>query len=77
LIKTPSYPLALIAPPPHTVGTGTWLTEEVAARRVCRFYDEKGVMLGFGVSPHDNAIRQELLGALGKSADAATSGKVD
>lgn len=75
LIKTPSYPLALIAPPPHAVGTGTWQTEEVAARRVCRFYDEKGVMLGFGVSPHDNTIRQELLGALGKSAEAAASDK--
>jgi rubredoxin-NAD+ reductase len=68
LIKTPSYPLALIAPPPHAVGTGSWQTEERDAKRICRFFDANGVMTGFGVSPHDNAVRQELLGALGKPA---------
>jgi rubredoxin-NAD+ reductase len=68
LIKTPSYPLALIAPPPHAVGSGSWQTEERDAKRICRFYDQNGVMIGFGVSPHDNAVRQELLGALGKPA---------
>lgn len=68
LIKTPSYPLALIAPPPHAVGSGTWHTEERDAKRICRFFDANGVMIGFGVSPHDNAVRQELLGTLGTSA---------
>ena len=73
LIKTPSYPLALIAPPPHTIGTGKWQTEERDARRICRFFDASGVMIGFGVSPHDNAVRQELMGALGKSAEQQAS----
>lgn len=72
LIKTPSYPLALIAPPPHTVAGGSWKTEPGETRCVCRFYDAEGVMIGFGVSPHDNAIRQELIGALGQPASAAT-----
>jgi rubredoxin-NAD+ reductase len=69
LIKTPSYPLALIAPPPHAVGNGSWQTEERDAKRICRFFDADGVMIGFGVSPHDNAVRQELMGALGKTAE--------
>jgi rubredoxin-NAD+ reductase len=69
LIKTPSYPLALVAPPPHAVGNGSWQTEERDAKRICRFFDADGVMIGFGVSPHDNAVRQELMGALGKTAE--------
>lgn len=68
LIKTPSYPLALIAPSPQAIGSGSWQTEERDAKRICRFFDANGVMIGFGVSPHDNAVRQELLGALGKPA---------
>jgi rubredoxin-NAD+ reductase len=73
LIKTPSFPVALIPPPPHAVGTGSWQSEHVGPRSITRFYDEHGVMLGFGVSPHDNAIRQELLASLGKTAEAAAA----
>src|SRR5690606_38429952 len=68
LIKTPSYPLALIAPAPHLVAEGKWQDEIVNGKTVCRFYEADGAMAGFGVSPHDNAIRQELLGALGKKS---------
>lgn len=68
LIKTPSYPLALIAPAPHLVAEGKWQDDVVNGKTVCRFYEAGGAMAGFGVSPHDNAIRQELLGALGKKA---------
>ncbi|WP_076592257.1 NAD(P)/FAD-dependent oxidoreductase [Herminiimonas arsenitoxidans] len=78
LIKTPSYPLALIPPAPHIVATGKWLDETTATgRNICRFYDADGLLAGFGVSPHDNAIRQELLAGLGQAvstkADTATS----
>ncbi len=70
LIKTPSYPLALIPPAPHIVAAGSWVDETTAtSRSICRFYDANGVMEGFGVSPHDNAIRQELLAALGQKAN--------
>ncbi|CAL60841.1 putative rubredoxin-NAD(+) reductase NorW-like [Herminiimonas arsenicoxydans] len=71
LIKTPSYPLALIPPMPQIVATGNWIGETTeTGRRICRFYDADGIMAGFGVSPHDNAIRQELLAALGQAASA-------
>lgn len=68
LIKTPSYPLALIAPAPHLVADGKWQDEIINGKTLSRFYEAAGTMAGFGVSPHDNAIRQELLGALGKKA---------
>jgi rubredoxin-NAD+ reductase len=69
LIKTPSYPLALIPPAPHIVASGSWTDEMTEnGRSICRFYDANGVLEGFGVSPHDNAIRQELLAALGQKA---------
>lgn len=69
LIKTPSFPLALIPPAPHIVADGSWADETTeTGRNICRFYDANGVLEGFGVSPHDNAIRQELLAALGQKA---------
>ncbi len=69
LIKTPSYPLALIPPAAHILATGTWSEETTeTGRTICRFYDANNVLEGFGVSPHDNAIRQELLAALGQKA---------
>jgi len=71
LIKTPSYPLALIAPLPHTVASGNWSVEVVDNRTICRFHDADGILTGFGTSPHDNAIRQTLLGELGKKPEAA------
>ena len=71
LIKTPSYPLALIAPHPQTVASGTWCVETADNRTICRFYDAEGVLTGFGTSPHDNTIRQTLLGELGKKAESA------
>lgn len=74
LIKTPSYPLALIAPAPHIVADGSWENETTeSGRSICRFYDVDGVMAGFCVSPHDNAIRQELLAGLGQKANTAAS----
>src|SRR5690606_12239097 len=71
LIKTPSYPLALIAPHPQTVASGTWCVETADNRTICRFYDAEGVLTGFGTSPHDNTRRQTLLGELGKKAASA------
>ncbi|RBA23049.1 NAD(P)/FAD-dependent oxidoreductase [Herminiimonas fonticola] len=69
LIKTPSFPLALIPPAPHIVATGRWLDETTeTGRSISRFYDANDVLEGFGVSPHDNAIRQELLAGLGQKA---------
>lgn len=74
LIKTPSYPLALIPPAPHIIASGNWQDEVTETGRcICRFYDAEGKLAGFGVSPHDNAIRQELLGGLGLPANTAAA----
>lgn len=65
IVKTPCYPLALVPPPLHAVTDGNWHAERNETRTVCRFYDAQGVMVGFGVSHQDAAVRAELLAALG------------
>ncbi|HZW12190.1 MAG TPA: FAD-dependent oxidoreductase, partial [Noviherbaspirillum sp.] len=62
VVKTPSFPLALVPPPVGTTAHGAWQDFQHGERLVCRFYDSAGVMTGFGVAPHEAAIRQELLG---------------
>src|SRR3569623_1803726 len=63
LVKTPSYPLALLPPVPGT--KGAWQVETDAARTICRHYDEQHIMTGFGLSHHEAALRQRLLADLG------------
>ncbi|SFC50023.1 FAD-dependent oxidoreductase [Collimonas sp. OK412] len=65
IVKTPSYPLALVPPPSHTVAAGRWETELDGATTICRFFDAQGVMVGFGVAPQEAKIRQALMAALG------------
>jgi rubredoxin-NAD+ reductase len=72
IVKTPSYPLALVPPPLHAVAGGSWQAEQNGARTICRFYDGAGIMCGFGVSPQEANIRAELLAALG-SANSGTA----
>jgi rubredoxin---NAD+ reductase len=67
LVKTPSCPLALIPPPVGLAKTGHWETENENGRTICRFYDAQGHMRGFGVTPHDAAVRQALLNELGST----------
>lgn len=63
IVKTPSYPLALV-PPPRMAGT--WQTTKQDERIICRFCDSEGVMHGFGIAPQETALRQSLLAELGK-----------
>ncbi|MFC3108665.1 FAD-dependent oxidoreductase [Undibacterium arcticum] len=70
LVKTPSYPLALVAPPQHAVAAGRWEHEQEGSRTISRFYDAQGVMQGFGVAPQESVVRQGLLAQLGKVAVA-------
>ncbi len=65
IVKTPCYPLALVPPPLHAIGTGCWHAETENHRTICRFYDAQGVMTGFGVAPQEAAVRQLLLAGLG------------
>ncbi|MFC5476119.1 FAD-dependent oxidoreductase [Paraherbaspirillum soli] len=68
IVKTPSYPLALVPPPPHTVADGRWETEQDGERTICRFFDAQGLMVGFGVAPQETKVRQALMAALGTAA---------
>ncbi len=71
IVKTPSFPLALV-PPPAGQNGGGWRDAQSGARIVCRYYDDAGVMLGFGVAPQESGVRQGLLAELGsKILDAA------
>lgn len=65
IVKTPSYPLALVPPPRHAIEGGRWETEQDGARTICRFVDAQGVMVGFGVAPQEAKVRQALLAELG------------
>ena len=71
IVKTPSYPIALVPPPLAAQAGGRWEDEQVDGRTICRFYDGAGVLVGFCVAPQDAAIRASLLGALGSPAAAA------
>jgi rubredoxin-NAD+ reductase len=68
IVKTPSYPLALVPPPQHAAATGYWEAEQNGVRTICRFYDGAGILCGFGVAPQEASIRAELLSALGTTA---------
>jgi rubredoxin-NAD+ reductase len=65
IVKTPSFPLALVPPPLKVAKSGQWQVERNDKQIICRFYDNEGEMVGFGVAPQEAAIRQQLLGELG------------
>ncbi len=66
VVKTPSCKLALLPPPPGTLGS--WSTVNEGERIVARFHDSAGVMRGFGLSQHTPALRSQLLSELGRAA---------
>lgn len=65
IVKTPSYPLALMPAPMALSASGTWRAIEHGGRTICRFHDGSGMLVGFGVAPHDASVRQQLLVELG------------
>jgi rubredoxin---NAD+ reductase len=67
LVKTPSFPIALVPPPPDALAGGAWVDAVVDQRMISRFYDAIGVMVGFGVAPQDAAIRNTLMTSLGST----------
>ena len=73
IVKTPSYPIALVPPPLPAQAGGAWQDEEIDGRTICRFYDATGIMTGFCVAPQDAAIRSALMASLGSSAAATPS----
>ena len=65
IVKTPSYKLALLPPPPGAVGQ--WVSSDDGGRTTARFIDGQGALRGFGVSMHTPAVRNALLGELHKA----------
>src|SRR5690606_21786427 len=65
LIKTPALPIAVVPPPIGMKDKGRWVEEQDGTRTICRFVDDNNQVQGFGVAPHDMAIRQKLLAELG------------
>lgn len=65
IVKTPSYPLALVPPPRHALTDGRWETEQDGERTIARFIDAGGRLAGFGVAPQEAKTRGALLAALG------------
>ena len=70
IVKTPSYPLALVPPPLQAIAAGCWQDETDTQRTICRFHDEQGVMVGFGVAPQEAGVRQALLAELGSALES-------
>lgn len=66
IVKTPSYPLALLPPPSGM--PGNWHAVQEAEKLVCRFRDVDGVVRGFGVAPQDAPSRLALLAEVGNPA---------
>ncbi|KRB92877.1 FAD-dependent oxidoreductase [Noviherbaspirillum sp. Root189] len=70
IVKTPSFPLALVPPPVgHT--NGGWHETRDGERIVCRYFDHEGILLGFGVAPQEASVRQGLLAELGTASLSA------
>lgn len=71
IVKTPSFPLALMPPPPGAAKSGYWEAQEEANKLTCRFYDAEGIMCGFGVAPQDAAARTLLAAEMGSVRETA------
>ena len=73
IVKTPSYPIALIAPAPQLAALGQWQHEQSGNITICRFFDAEQRMTGFAVAPQDAKLRAALLAEMSaaKPADLA------
>jgi rubredoxin-NAD+ reductase len=73
IVKTPSYPIALIAPAPQLAALGQWQHEQSGNITICRFFDAEQRMTGFAVAPQDAKQRAALLAEMSaaKPADLA------
>jgi rubredoxin-NAD+ reductase len=67
IVKTLSFPMALMPHPAMSTADGSWHETQYGERIICRYYDSKGTMVGFGVAPQEATIRQSLLAELGSS----------
>lgn len=61
IVKTPSCPIALVAPAPHLASLGRWEHAQNGAITISRFYDAGNAMKGFAVTPQDAKTRASLM----------------
>ena len=59
IVKTPSLPIALVAPVPGLAGE--WQTEQQGAHQVSRFFTTGQKMAGFVLAPQEATLRQGLM----------------
>ena len=71
IVKTPSYPLALLPPPPHALADGEWTLSQHGEAQIARFHDVHDNLIGFGIAPQQAILRQQLLNELGKRQERA------
>ena len=69
LVKTPSYPIAVM--PPAAGRNGEWQSGHADGVTTSRFLDENQGMHGFAVAPHDAKSRNALLSELGQHSQAS------
>jgi len=70
LVKTPSYPIALI-PPTFTVSkSGAWESNHAEGTTTSRYFDEGKKLHGFAVAPQDAKSRNALLAELAEAQAA-------
>lgn len=71
IVKTPSFPLAVLPVAPAALAGGSWHSVDDGQRLIARFRDSEGIVRGFGVAPQDAAIRQALLAEVGTAVALA------
>lgn len=64
IVKTPSCPIALVAPAPQNAAQGRWEHAQNGEATLSRFYDASNVMKGFAIAPQDSKVRAALLSEL-------------
>ena len=64
IVKTPSCPIALVAPAPQISALGRWEHTQNGVVSINRFYDASNVMKGFAVAPQESKVRTALLAEL-------------
>lgn len=71
IVKTPSFPLAVLPVAPAALAGGSWHSVDDGQRLIARFRDAEGIVRGFGVAPQDAAVRQALLAEVGTAVALA------
>lgn len=61
LVKTPSYPVALLPPAASASKAGRWESEQNEGITTSRFFDDKNIMRGFALAPQDAKSRNTLI----------------